>query len=71
MLQALNEAQRKKAILEFSKTGNNNLTEAFKDNVVLDYAGAARRRLIGQPAQAAAGSDRARMSATWTTATRG
>jgi hypothetical protein len=22
-----------------SKTGNNNLTEAFKDNVVLDYAG--------------------------------
>jgi hypothetical protein len=39
MLQALNEAQRKKAILNFSKTGNNNLTEAFKDNVVLDYAG--------------------------------
>ena len=39
MLQALNDAQRKKAILSFSKTGNNNLTEAFKDNVVLDYAG--------------------------------
>jgi len=39
MLQALNDAQRKKAILKFSKTGNNNLTEAFKDNVVLDYAG--------------------------------
>ena len=39
MLQALPEAQRKKAILEFSKTGNNNLTEAFKDNVVIDYAG--------------------------------
>jgi hypothetical protein len=39
MLQALNEAQRKKAVLNFSKTGNNNLTEAFKDNVVLDYAG--------------------------------
>lgn len=34
MLQALNDAQRKKAILNFSKTGNNNLTEAFKDNVV-------------------------------------
>ena len=31
--------QRKKAILQVSKTGNNNLTEAFKDNVVLDYAG--------------------------------
>src|SRR6202171_2335556 len=39
MIHALTEAQCKKAILEFSKTGNNNLTEAFKDNVVLDYAG--------------------------------
>ena len=39
MLRALTDAQRKKAILSFSKTGNNNLTEAFKDNVVLDYAG--------------------------------
>ena len=35
----LDEAQRKTAVLNFSKTGNNNLTEAFKDNVVLDYAG--------------------------------
>ena len=40
MVLALNDAQRGKAILNFSKTGNNNLTEAFKDNVVLDYAGA-------------------------------
>src|SRR6266576_591047 len=39
MLKARPDAQRKKAILEFSKTGNNNLTEAFKDNVVIDYAG--------------------------------
>jgi Protein of unknown function (DUF3500) len=39
LIQALSDAQRKKAILNFSKTGNNNLTEAFKDNVVLDYAG--------------------------------
>ena len=39
MIQALNDAQRKKAVLNFSKTGNNNLTEAFKDNIVLDYAG--------------------------------
>jgi hypothetical protein len=38
-LQGLGEEPRKKAILNFSKTGNNNLTEAFKDNVVLDYAG--------------------------------
>lgn len=39
LIQALNEPQRKKAVLNFSKTGNNNLTEAFKDNIVLDYAG--------------------------------
>jgi hypothetical protein len=36
---ALGEAQRKKAVLQVSKTGNNNLTEAFKDNVILEYAG--------------------------------
>ena len=35
----LDEQQRGKAILTFSKTGNNILTEAWKDNVVLDYAG--------------------------------
>jgi hypothetical protein len=39
LIQALSDAHRKKTILNFSKTGNNNLTEAFKDNVVLDYAG--------------------------------
>ena len=39
MVRALAEAQQQKAILSFSKTGNNNLTEALKDNVVLDYAG--------------------------------
>jgi len=39
MINALKEEIRKKAILQVSKTGNNNLTEAFKDNVVLDYAG--------------------------------
>lgn len=35
----LAEAQRAKAVLSFSKTGNDILTEAWKDNVVLDYAG--------------------------------
>jgi len=40
MLLALDSAQRVKAILNPNKTGNYNLTEAFKDNVVLDYAGA-------------------------------
>lgn len=38
-LNALTEAQRAKAVLNVSKTGNNNLSEAFKDNLVLDYAG--------------------------------
>ena len=55
MIQALDEPQRKKAILEVSKTGNNNLAEAFKDNLVLDYAGvrasemdaARRKQLLG------------------------
>jgi hypothetical protein len=40
MLRALDESQRTKAILRSDKTDNYNLTEAFKDNVVLDYAGA-------------------------------
>lgn len=39
-LLALDSAQRDKAILNPHKTANYNLTEAFKDNVVLDYAGA-------------------------------
>jgi hypothetical protein len=39
MVNALSDAQRAKAILRVSKTGNENLAEAFKDNVVLDYAG--------------------------------
>jgi hypothetical protein len=53
MVRALSDAQQQKAVLNFSKTGNNNLGEAFKDNIVLDYAGiraseftdASRRRL--------------------------
>jgi hypothetical protein len=39
LINALDEAQRKKAILRTSKQGSNNVAEAFKDNVVLDYAG--------------------------------
>jgi hypothetical protein len=50
MLKALSEAQRKQAILNFSKTGNNNLTEAFKDNVVIEYAGL-RTNDLAAPAQ--------------------
>jgi hypothetical protein len=38
-LRSLDPAQRARAVLATAKTGNNNLTEAFKDNVVLAYAG--------------------------------
>lgn len=48
MINALNDNIRKKAILQISKTGNNNLTEAFKDNVVLDYAGVRAAELTKQ-----------------------
>ena len=39
LLKSLDEGQRAKAVLSGAKTGNNNLTEAFKDNAVIDYAG--------------------------------
>ncbi len=45
MINALEDAQRTQAILRVSKTGNDNLTEAFKDNVVLDYAGIPAKNL--------------------------
>jgi Protein of unknown function (DUF3500) len=35
----LDAGQRAKAILRATKTGNDNLTEAWKDNVVMDYVG--------------------------------
>lgn len=40
VLLGLDKRQREQAILNPKKTDNYNLTEAFKDNVVLDYAGA-------------------------------
>jgi hypothetical protein len=39
MINALPDPLRKKAIVEVSKTGNNNVAEAFRDNVVLNFAG--------------------------------
>lgn len=59
MIRALDETERKQAVIEVSKTGDNNVGEAFKDNVVLDYAGirakslapARRRQLLGLVAQ--------------------
>jgi hypothetical protein len=44
-MKSLTPEQRMAATLRTSKTGNENLTEAFKDNVVLDYAGVAARTL--------------------------
>ena len=51
MLKVLSGAQRKQAILNFSKTGNNNLSEAFKDNVVIEYAGLRTNDLTGPARQ--------------------
>lgn len=39
MVNNLTSSQRARAILETAKTGNNIMTQAFSDNVVLDYAG--------------------------------
>jgi hypothetical protein len=36
---ALTDAQRSAAVISTAKTANNNVGEAFKDNVVLEYAG--------------------------------
>ena len=40
MLLALDKDKRAKAILNPNMAENYNITEAFKDNVVIDYAGA-------------------------------
>ena len=39
MIRALTPEQQKQAIIQVTKRGNNILTQAFSDNVVLDYAG--------------------------------
>lgn len=39
LIRSFDAAQKKKAILETAKPANNNVGEAFKDNVILDYAG--------------------------------
>ena len=38
-INALDEPRRTKAILKFAKAGEENVSEAWKDNVVIDYAG--------------------------------
>jgi Protein of unknown function (DUF3500) len=39
MMTSLDPGQKQKAVIEAAKTRNNNLTEAFKDNTVVPYAG--------------------------------
>jgi hypothetical protein len=39
LLTSLDAAQRQKAVIQAAKPGNNNLTEAFRDNTVIPYAG--------------------------------
>jgi hypothetical protein len=51
LLNSFSTDQRNQAILTFSKTGNNNLTEAFKDNVVINYAGLRTRGLTAPTRQ--------------------
>ena len=48
LINALDDAQRNKAIIAVSKTGNQNVGEAFKDNLVLDYAGIRAAELTAQ-----------------------
>jgi Protein of unknown function (DUF3500) len=45
LLKLLSEEQRKQAVIMNKKDGNNNLTEAYKDNVKLDYAGISGAKL--------------------------
>ena len=39
LMRSLDGSQKSQAVLETSKHGNNNVAEAFSDNIVLDYAG--------------------------------
>ena len=41
LVRALDASQRRAAIIEVSKTGNNILAQAFSDNLIVDYAGVA------------------------------
>jgi hypothetical protein len=58
-MRSLDPAQRERATMQATKTANNALTQAFRDNVVLEYAGirgdalttAQRERLLGVVAE--------------------
>jgi predicted nuclease of restriction endonuclease-like (RecB) superfamily len=44
-MRSLDQAQRTEATIEVAKTRNNSLAQAFRDNLVLDYAGLRTNRL--------------------------
>jgi hypothetical protein len=48
MINALTDAQRAKAIVHVSKTGNNIMAQAFKDNLVLEYVGIRASKLAAE-----------------------
>jgi hypothetical protein len=62
---SLTEAQRKKAVLEVAKTDNSILAQAFKDNIVLDYAGVAASDLTRAHAQVKMDEVRAQLDRTY------
>jgi hypothetical protein len=51
LMQALTPEQQKKAILQPEKTANNSLAQAFRDNLVLDYAGLRAQELNAKQRQ--------------------
>jgi hypothetical protein len=51
LMQALTPEQQKKAILQPEKTANNSLAQAFRDNLVLDYAGLRAQELNARQRQ--------------------
>lgn len=48
LIRSLSPEQQDKAIIETSKDGNDNLGEAFSDNIVLDYAGIPAAKLSAE-----------------------
>ncbi len=58
LMQSLTADQQKKATLQPDKTANNSLAQAFRDNLVLDYAGSAGGRAQCGAEEAIARRDR-------------
>jgi hypothetical protein len=48
LINALSDDQRQKAIIEVSKNGNESVAEAFKDNLILDFAGLSAQEMTSR-----------------------